>query len=250
MGIKHASTGDGLFCLDSVWSANHIIDGDATPQTDNTYDLGNLTYRFAEAYLTALKALASLTPYSDGTGFYVKDTSGNNRIRIYNLDSATDFLFIPVTNNTGKLGTTSYNFKEINTQTLNCATLNAASGAVYSQKMMWVDAGYSDTPGDTNWHPINSTVTYAPFDILKPAYARVVGRVEADEAGSTSVHIYNGTLGEVAAMSWTGTGAQNIAGTWTALTDTTDRTVYVRYKAASATETVKIYSCDFQVRGA
>lgn len=52
MGIKHATTGDGVKVSDTVWSEDHTIDGDVLPNTNNSYDLGSSSYKFAEAHGT------------------------------------------------------------------------------------------------------------------------------------------------------------------------------------------------------
>lgn len=78
VGIKHATTGDGLKVTNTVWSEDHAIDGDVLPDTDNSYDLGSPTKKFAEGHFTDVYADNFKTgSQTEATKFIWKDTSEN-----------------------------------------------------------------------------------------------------------------------------------------------------------------------------
>ena len=111
MGIKHATTGTGTKVTNTIWAADHTIDGDVLPDTDVTHDLGSLAYRFAEIHSTALKSVGSI--YASGTYIQFLHTVGGARANILGMDT-TSFNFSPSVDNTGYLGVATKAWKGIN----------------------------------------------------------------------------------------------------------------------------------------
>ena len=108
MGIKHATTGAGTKVTNTVWSENHVIDGDVLPDTANTYDLGNATYPFSRFHFNEW-----VTPaVGGGHHLYITDSDLTQRIRISNLNF-TIFSIMPYANNTGYLGEATEAWKRI-----------------------------------------------------------------------------------------------------------------------------------------
>lgn len=117
----------------------------------------------------------------------------------------------------------------------------------YSKTMFYKHAGEDYVPGDTAYHAIDETEAKVANNHYLPSYARIVARVNADEAGAKYLKITDGAA-DVAEVTWSGAAAATIASAWTAYTDTTDRTMKVEYKASSATETVTLINVALEMR--
>lgn len=117
----------------------------------------------------------------------------------------------------------------------------------YSKTMFYEQGGKLYTPGDTVYHSITESEAKVANDVFEPKFARIVARVDADEAGTKALKIYDGAA-DVAEVEWDGSSVLTIASAWTAYTDETDRTMSVRYKASSNTETITIYNVALEMR--
>jgi len=241
--IKHATTGLGTEVTTTIWEETHSIEGDIIPETTTTYDLGSASKIWAEVHAKYLKSITEIRPTaSESVEFW--SFNGSYRIVLGGLDG-TAFYFRPYTNDTGKLGHASYKWGDIYCTTLHADTVS--TGKVLSKTMFFNIDGKDYTPGDTNWHAIDETQAKVANDYFKPSYARIVARVNADEAGAKYLKITDGAA-DVAEVTWSGAAAATIASAWTAYTDTTDRTMKVEYKASSNTETVTLYNVAFEMR--
>lgn len=84
-------------------------------------------------------------------------------------------------------------------------------------------------------------------DYIKPQYARIIARASGDEAGTKKLKIHDGNA-DVAEVTWTGSGAKDLASSWTPYTDETDRTMSVYYSVGSTTETLTLYNVALEMR--
>ena len=243
MTIKHKTTGLGTFVTTTVWDETHTVEGDIIPETTTTYDLGSASKIWAEVHAKYLKAITEIQPTASEL-ITLYSSGAIQRLAIGGL-GGTSFYFRPTTNDTGALGGSSNKWADIYCTTLHADTLSF--GKVMSKLMFFDIDGKDYTPGDTNWHALDETQVKTSNDHFKPSYARIVARVNADEAGAKYLKITDG-VADVAEVTWSGAAAATIASAWTAYTDTTDRTMKVEYKASSNTETVTLNNVALEMR--
>lgn len=240
-GIKHKTTGKGTKLLDSVWSEEHVIDGHVLPDTIDSYNLGSAAKRFNAGFIKTLDDVHVIN--NDGANdIDFVTTYGIEKMSLVNLGAGENWGLRPGTTGHGKFGDSTKLWKEVN-----CTTLNATYGVVYARTLFFDVDGKSYQPGDTDWHSIGITGAPGIQSYVKPAYARVIGYAQADEAGATFVDVHDETV-EVCQEGWSGSDLTQLVGSWTAYTCSSDRSLTLRYKASSDTETLTLYNVILEMR--
>ena len=121
----------------------------------------------------------------------------------------------------------------------------------YASFIFWFDPSgqLNEDPGTS--YVARTTAEQKPVVLTDIAEARVVVTAEGNEADSgKGIEIYNSTDAvQLCEVTWDGTSRQDgLAGSWTAVAISGEKTLIPRYKGSTATEDLTTYWVELQVR--
>jgi len=97
------------------------------------------------------------------------------------------------------------------------------------------------------YYEIAATRVKVANNYIQPQYARIIARASGDQTGTKKLKIYDGNT-DVAEVTWSGSGVQDVASDWVEYTDTSDRTMSVYFQKSTAIEKFTLYNVTLEMR--
>lgn len=100
---------------------------------------------------------------------------------------------------------------------------------------------------EEGYNEIPATRVKVANDYIKPSHARIIARASGDATGTKKLKIHDGNT-DVAEVTWSASGVQDLVSNWIVYTDELDRTMSVWFQRSSIAETFTLYNVALEMR--